>query len=113
MTCSSCRFQELPSVKEVHVEPWWTINVLPVCEEFEGELLSLLSSSARQGLKIEHDTQYLSLPPLSFPRQIIDHPLLQMPVVHIPECNSQKNDPMETFIIELLTFTAFSKEEVQ
>ena len=83
---------------------WWTIKVLPVCEEFEGELLSLLSSSARQGLKIEHDTQYLSLPPLSSPRQIIDHPLLQMPVVHIPECNSQKNDPMETFIIELLTF---------
>lgn len=54
-----------------------------VCEEFEGELLFLLPSSARQGLKIEHDTQYLSLPPLSSPRQIIDHPLLQMPVVHI------------------------------
>lgn len=36
-----------------------------------------------------------------------------MPVVHIPECYSQKTDPMETFIIELLTFTAFSKEKAQ
>lgn len=75
----------------------------------EGHFPLLLPCSA--SLKLKSETQHpvsLTNTPLN-PQK--NHHLLQMLVVHIPECHSQKTEPVETFIIELLTFTAFSKEK--
>lgn len=63
-----------------------------------------------QNWKLKHDPESLTATP-QHPRR--NHCLLQMCETHIPEGYSQETEPMETFIIDFLTFTPFSKEKGQ
>ena len=63
-----------------------------------------------QNWKLKHDPESLTTTP-QHPKG--NHHLLQMCAVHIPEGYSQKTEPVETFIIDFLTFTPFSKEKGQ
>jgi hypothetical protein len=61
-----------------------------------------------QRWKLKHmPVHYDPLAPQTNPRP------LQVFTVHIPKRYSQKSEPVEMFIIELLTFTAFSNKKGQ
>lgn len=100
-------------MNEVNEEHWWIIKMLRKCQEFWRRIpaISIALQFQGQECKLKSIIQFSSCTTLHHPQ--MNHSLLRILAVRISECHSQKSKPSETLIIELLTFTAFSKEKGQ